>query len=46
MRANGLAVITGQDNYQVHFFLEKTTFTNNHGNYKLPSVLIYDFSKL
>ena len=46
MRANGLAVITRQENYQVHFILEKTTFTNNLGNYKLPSVLIYDFSNL
>ena len=46
MRANGLALITRQENYQVHFFLEKTTFTNNLGNYKLPSVLISDFSNL
>ena len=46
MRANGLAVITGQDDYQVHFILEKTTFTNNLGNYKFPSVLISDFSDL
>ena len=46
LRANGLAVITRQENYQVHFILEKTTFTNNLGNYKLPSVLIYDFSNL
>ena len=44
MRANGLAVITGQENYQVHFILEKTTFTNNLGNSKFPSVLISDFS--
>ena len=46
MRANGLAVITGQENYQVHFILERTTFTNNLGNYKFPSVLISDFSDI
>ena len=45
-RANGLAVITKQQQYQVHFILEKTTFTKNLGNYNHPSVLIYDLSGL
>ena len=45
-RANGLAVIFGQKNYQVQFQVIKTKFSKNTGKHKLPAVVIHDHSEV
>ena len=43
-KANGLAVVFAQENYQVRLHILGTTFFNNTGNRKHPAVLVHDYS--
>ena len=43
-KANGLAVVFAQEDYQVRLHICGTTFFNNTGNMKHPAVLVHDYS--
>ena len=43
-KANGLAVVFAQEDYQVRLHIRETTFFNNTGNIKHPAVLVHDYS--
>ena len=43
-RANGLAVVFGQESYRVSLLIHSTLFTRNIGKPMFPAVLVHDFS--
>ena len=45
-RANGLAVVFAQKNYQVSLLISETHFSSNIGNKVHPAVLVHDYSAL